>query len=1040
MSITELAIKRPSAIIVIFTVLGFLGIFAYTKLNYELLPKITQPVITVYTYYPGASPREVEATITKELENGLSNLENLYQISSVSMEAVSEITLSLDPDADVDRSLQDVQIKINRVQLPTNAQRPLLSKMSFSDAPIMRMGVSAQMNPQALYAMVKDEILPVFSKIKGAATVTIIGGEERAINVFVNKRLAEQLGITILQINQAISTENIELPAGKISNDNSQITIQLKGKYQSISDLNKLVLAVNPATGSKIRLMDVATIIDGIKETKTFTRINGQNSIGILIQKQGDANAVKLSAAIKNQIQHLEKRYEKQQLKFEISADSSLFTLAAANALFTDLGLAVFIVALCMLVFLHSFRNAFIVMIAIPASLISVSIALFLLGYSLNLMTLLAISLVVGILVDDSIVVLENIHRHLEMGKNKTQAALDGRAEIGFTALSITLVDVVVFLPLVLVGGLISDLMAQFSVVIVLSTLMSLFVSFTLTPLLASRMAKVHIFSNNNIQDYIIGLFEKFIAGLTNVYNQLLLWSLAHKRILITGMATLLLSSYLLISQGFIGSEFISSGDKSEFMINLELAPTATLKQTSEITQKAEAHLFKNKNITDVFSSIGTTSAAGNGAGSTPYIAELNVKLVPKANRKHNAEIFAQLTKLELEKILPGTKITSAAVSITGGADEAPVKLTITGVSADENSRVAAILLQKLKTLQGTSEVKLSTEQGIPQLSVQINREKLAELGLSMNVVGSTLQNAFIGNTDAKYTEMGKDYDIQVSYDQFNRQNYTDLNTLSFTNQHGNIIRLNQFAKIAYTSSSTKIERKNRIPSIEVLCQVIGISSGQITSQMKEYIAQQNFGDNISIEFEGDAQNMGEAFTNLTFAILASILFVYLIMVLLYNSFIYPFVVLFSIPVALIGALLALALSMQTLNVFSLLGMVMLIGLVAKNAILIVDFTNQLKAQGKNTVDALLISGKTRLRPILMTTLSMITGMLPIALSAGPGAEWKNGLAWVLIGGLTSSMLLTLLLVPAVYLIVDIAKGDIKNAAAKEWLQTNTLN
>jgi hydrophobic/amphiphilic exporter-1 (mainly G- bacteria), HAE1 family len=1038
MSITELAIKRPSVVIVVFTVLTVLGVFSFTKLNYELLPKITQPIITVSTLYSGASPAEVESSVTKPLENELSNLENLYQLSSTSTEGMSEITIMLDPDADIDRTLQDAQIKINKVQLPAVAKAPVLGKISFSDAPILRMGVSAQMKPVQIYALVKDEIAPVFSKIKGTATVTIIGGEERAINVFVNKRLAEQLGVTILQINQAISNENIELPAGKISNDNSQITIQLKGKYQTISDLNKLVLAVNPATGSKIRLMDVATIIDGIKETKTFTRINGQNSIGILIQKQGDANAVKLSKTIKAEMAILEKHYEKQALKFNISADSSVFTLDAANALFTDLSLAVFIVALCMLVFLHSLRNTFIVMIAIPASLISVSIALFLLGYTLNLMTLLAISLVVGILVDDSIVVLENIHRHMEMGKNKTDAALQGRAEIGFTALSITLVDVVVFLPLVLVGGLISDLMAQFSIVVVLSTMMSLFVSFTLTPLLASRMAKIEHPDKNTFVGKIILGFENTIIKLTNFYSQVLIWALSHKRYLMSCVLVLLYASYLLVSKGFIGSEFISSGDKSEFIINLELAPNVTLSQTNEITKKAEAYLFENKDVIDVFTNVGTHPNAGNMGAATTNKAEINVKLVPKESRKWGTEIYAQLVKLDLEKILPGTKVTSAAVSITGGADEAPVKLTITGISAAENLKVATNLLVKLKTLQGTSEVKFSSETGIPQLSVQIDREKMAELGLTMNVVANTMQSAFNGNTDAKFTDEGKDFDINVVFDEFDRQSEADLTNLLFANQQGNKIRLGQFAKLAYTTGTTKIERKNRIPSISVLSQVIGVSSGQITQQLKNYIASEKFSQNVTIEFEGDAQNMGEAFTNLTFALIASILFVYLIMVLLYDSFIYPFVVMFSIPLAIIGALLALALTIQSLTVFSILGMVMLVGLVAKNAILIVDFANHLKADGKNTVEALLTAGKTRLRPILMTTLSMITGMLPIAMSHGPGAEWKNGLAWVLIGGLSSSLLLTLIVVPAVYLIADIWKGDIKNSKAKALLQTNT--
>lgn len=1036
MSITELVIKRPTIAVVIFSVLTFLGILGYSKLNYELMPDMSVPIVSITTIYPGASPTEVESSVTKRIEDAMANLENLDEIKSTSMEGVSSIVLMLKPDVNTDLALQDAQRKINAIAsaLPEDAQSPSLGKFSYDEMPVMRLGVTAKMPPRELYKIVKDEISPNLSKVKGMAQVSMIGGEEREIQVKVNKRLAESYNISILQIVSAIKVANIEFPTGKIENQNEQSLIRLQGKYQSLSDIENLIIATNPKTGSKIRLSELAVISDGIKEIKTLSRINGKNSIGLLIQKQNDANAVALSQSVKEELKKIETTYADKQLKFDIASDTSDFTMAAADAVITDLGLAIFIVALCMLLFLHSLRNSLIVMLAIPASLVSVFFAMMLLGYSLNLMTLLAISLVVGILVDDSIVVLENIYRHLEMGKPRMEAAITGRSEIGFTALGITLVDVVVFLPISMVGGLISNLLSQFSIVIVLSTLMSLFVSFTLTPLLASRLAKVEHISTNLMTGKIVAAFERFISSLTDWYIRILRLALRKKRYVLMLTLGLLVASFGLITSGYIGTEFVSSGDTGEFVVTLELPQNVTLSKTNEIVKDAEKYLFSNKDVVKVFSSIGTTSNQLGGSNSTSNKAEINVKLVDKDKREHKANIFAQYVKLDLEKLLPSVKVTAAASSIGGGSNATPIQIAVTGNNLDSNLVVANQLISKLKKIKGTSEVKLSTDLGNPEISVEIDREKLKELGLSIDMVGAAMQAAFSGNTDAKFTDAGKDYDINVKFDNFNRKNVRDVSDFVFLNDQGQSISFEQFAKVGKSTGASKLERKNRIPSIMVTSQVLGVSSGTVSDQMKQYIEEAKFSPTTAITFEGNTKNMGEAFSNLGFALIASILFVYLIMVALYDSYVYPFVVLFSIPVALVGALLALALSMQPLSIFSMLGMVMLIGLVAKNAILIVDFTNQLKGEGKNTVEALLEAGKTRLRPILMTTLAMVTGMMPIALAHGAGAEWKSGLAWVLIGGLSSSMILTLVVVPSVYLIVDIFKKLITNKEAKELL------
>lgn len=1037
MSITQLAIKRPSLIVVIFSVLGFLGLLSYSKLNYELMPDMSWPVVSVTTLYPGASPAEVENSVTKKVEDALASVENLDQMQSTSAEGMSVVVLILKNDADSDKAVQEAQRKINAIlsTLPEEILSPSLAKFSFDEFPIMNIGVTAKMPPTELYSLVKDEIKPILSKLEGTAQVNLIGGEEREISVQVNREAAKNYGISILDVTNSVRRANMELPTGKIKSDETQALVRLRGKYKNLEELRNLVITTDPKTGSPVHLYEVASVRDASSEIKTLNRINGVNSLGLSIQKQTDANTVELSQLVKEEVKALEAQYKQYGLKFEIASDSSDFTLEAADAVVHDLMLAIFIVALVMLLFLHSVRNSLIIMISIPASLISVFIAMYMLGFTMNLMTLLAISLVVGILVDDSIVVLENIYRHLEMGKERRAAALEGRNEIGFTAMAITLVDVVVFLPLTMVGGLISNLLSQYSLVIVISTLMSLFVSFTLTPLLASRLAKVEKINPKLLTGKIVIGFERLLKWFTLKYAAILRVSLKRKRYVIIGALAILIWSFSLVGGGYIGGEFVAQGDRGEFLITLELPQDATLQQTDAVTQRVEKYLFNDKRVINVFTNVGTGSGNMGMSSNVNNKSQVTVKLVPKEERAETASIIAQRMKQDLQRMLPDVKINSATIGIVGGADDAPIQVLVSGNNVDSNFVAAERVMSILKGIKGTTEVKMSTETGNPEVVVNIDREKMAELGLTMDVVGSTLQMSFNGDDNAKFTEKGKDYTIRVNYDDFNRRNTEDVKDVYFINDKGNEIALSQFATITKGSGPSKLERKNRVPSITVNSQVLGSSAQQITTEFTEKVEKIGLPKGVTYSFEGDAKNMAEAMANLGLAILASILFVYLIMVALYDNFVYPLVVLFSIPMAVVGALLALALTLNTLNIFSMLGMIMLIGLVAKNAILIVDFANQLKAQGRDSVEALIIAGQERLRPILMTTLAMVFGMLPIALATGPGAEWKSGLAWVLIGGLTSSMFLTLVVVPCVYLIFDIFRRQISNKKAKAILK-----
>jgi hydrophobic/amphiphilic exporter-1 (mainly G- bacteria), HAE1 family len=1028
MNITKISVNRPTLVVVAFTILIFLGFFSYKSLNYELMPKFTSPVFTVVTVYPGASSAEVENSVSKKIEDAISIVENVDNIRSVSQEGISMVLVELKLSANIDYTLQEAQRKVNMIksQLPKGIMDPLVTKMAINDLPIMNIGATSTANSTEFYDLLKYHVQPGLTRIKGAGEINLIGGNEREIRVNLDAAKLEAYNLSSLQILQAIQSSNLDFPTGRIKSSESQMVIRLSAKFKNFHDIENVVVGSNE-TGSPIKLKDIAEVIDTEKETTTLARVNGINSVGMSIKKQADANTVEVSHLIKKELTRLEETYKSKNLKFAIPMDTSEFTEKAADSVMDDLMYAVFLVSLVMLLFLHSLRNAFIVMVAVPISLIISFLGMYLLGYTLNMMTLVALSLVIGILVDDAVVVLENIYRHLEMGKDRVQATLDGRAQISYTAVAITLVDVVVFLPIGLAKSIISPLLSPFALVIVVTTLLSLLVAFTVVPLLTSRLAKLQHPDPETITGRFILWFERRIDAFATLLHNVLIWSFRHKAVTSLIVLVLFFGSIALIPAGFVGSEFASMGDASEFIIQVELPKDVTLKETNQKVLDIEHFLYRKPGVKTVFTMVGSTSNGMLGAQGGAYKAEINVKLIDKKYRDISSQVYAHQIKNELTSKIPGIKVRTAIVNaFLGGTDDSPIQVIVKSAEPDSLNKYAQQIKHLVEQTSGTNDVKSTLEDSNSEISVDIDKEKMADLGLSLATVGPVMQTAFSGNTDAKFKDGAYEYDINVIYDEFNRQNMADVSNLSFINASGQQIKLSQFADIKYSTGSTKLERHDRISSVAIESQVLGRASGDVGDDIKKKVATLALPSNVTISYDGDMKYQEEAFGSLGFALMASIFFVYLIMVALYESYLYPFVVLFSIPLAIIGAILALALTRANLSLFTIMGMIMLVGLVAKNAILVVDFTNHLRKEGYRTTRALLTSTRLRLRPVLMTTMSMIIGLLPIALASGPASEWKNGLAWVLIGGLTSSMLLTLVIVPLVYLVTDTLKERVR--------------
>ncbi|MBW7867268.1 MAG: efflux RND transporter permease subunit [Brumimicrobium sp.] len=1028
MNITEISIKRPSLIIVLFSVFALIGIIGFKNLSYELMPDFNQPVVVIKTIYPGAEPNEVETSVSRKIEDALSNLEGVDYLVTKSLPNASVIIANLKYGTDLDKTMQDAQRYIDNIRkdLPKDILSPEMSKVSPNDLPIMSISATSNLEPTEFYQKMKDDFLPQVQQIKGVAEITMLGGEEREIQVKVDKEKLKLYKVSLLQVVEAINRSGIDLPAGKIQTETENNSVRLVGKYNDINAIKSVQVAM-PFPNSPVYVKDVAEVSDGIKEISSYSRFNGKTGIGILIKKQGDANAVDVSTLIKEKFQSIEKHNANSEVQFVVTDDSTDNTISAVNSVVIDLILAVILVSFVMLLFLRSYRNAFIVAVAIPTSLVTAFGTMWLLGYTLNLMTLLAMSLVIGVLVDDATVVLENIQRHLDMGKEKRKASLEGRMEIGFSAVSITLVDVVVFVPILFLQVFVADMLKQFSVVIIVTVLTSLLVGFTLTPWLASRIGEKDNLQPTNFFNRFLLWFEKQLDHFINWYGNSLIWVLRHKLIFTSIVLLLFVGTGIMMKQGIIGKELIATGDQGKFRMALEFDKNISLEQNNIVSEKIENYILQQPEVESVFSNVGgpSTGMGSLGVGSANK-TEFTVQLKSKEETQNlSTEAFMRDLRTDLEKDFSGINFSIMGLGLIPRT--APIEITLSGSDLDQVMQAGNNLKHIIEKVPGADNVRLSVEAGSPELKIIPDKDKMQRLGLNTAYLGMNLRTAFTGNDDATLTENGVEYPVRIWLDKFSRQNEDDIKQFNIINPMGVPIELSQVATIEKDNSPSLLERKDRQPAVTLTADALGRPSGTVADDVVAYVKNNPLPDGIDMTWGSDVKRQNDSFGALGSVLIISFILIYLIMVALYDSYIYPFVALFAIPVAAIGAFLALNLSLSHLSLFALLGLIMLMGLVTKNSILIVDFTNQMKAEGKHYKEAIVLASKGRMRPILMTTLSMAIGMLPIALGTGTSAEWKNGLAWVIIGGLLSSLALTVYLVPMVYDIVDSLKAKLSN-------------
>lgn len=1033
MSLTHIAIRRPLLMLMAIAALLVVGAVAWTKLGVDLLPALDFPVVVVSTPYPGASPEAVDTLVTKRVEDAVASINDIDYIQSTSVEGVSSVVIVFTDRAARDSSI-DVERRVSAIrgQLPSDVKEPTIGKFDPNAQPILLLSMSGSRDLGALQRVAEDKLQKRLEATSGVAQVTLVGGLVREVQVQVDQQKLQARGLSILQVNQALSGDNVNVPAGTISQQGKNWTVRLDNQAQNPDVLKSILVGTTP--NGPVYLRDVATVVDTYKKVGNIQRTNGNAAVGISIIKQSSANTVATADNVKATLAQLSPELPAG-VAINIAYDASVFTRNSLNDVTRELSQAVFLTGVVLLLFLHTFRSTLIVLLAIPTSLIATLGVMYFLGLSLNMMSLMGLTLTVGILVDDSIVVLENIFRHLQMGEAPREAAISGRSEIGFAAIAITLVDVVVFAPIAFMSGVTGQYFRQFGLVIVSATLFSLFVSFTLTPLLASRWYRRGEHGESATESHTRNPLVRFgrvwdrgYARLERGYHHVLQFAVGRWTrwaVVMLGIASFV-GGIVLVATGLLSTEFFPAADNGSLQVTLEMPAGTTLEVTDAAAQKIESRIMAWPEARQLFTQVGQGTAFGPAQSR---FATIQVDLVDKRHRTRTPDDLSKVAR-GFGSDIPGSKVTAAGVSMFGGGGDAiGVNVRIQGEDQRVLTSLATQVADIVRQVPGTIDVNDGGLNGDPELVVSIDREQAADLGLTPAQVGSVLRAGLAGSVVSTFRPAGTTgWDINVILNPDERARVEQVGQIPIVTPRGVLVRLGQIANVSTVNGPTQISRRDRQRSVNVTAGLNGRTAGDVARDVQLGLDRLKVPSGYLVTQGGQAQSQNESFGQILSALGLSVLLMYMLMVALFESLVFPLMIMFSLPLAIVGAFGLLAATGNTLNMLSMIGMILLTGLVGKNAILLVDYTNTLRKRGLGRNQALLEAGPTRLRPILMTTSALVLAMTPIAMKLGEGSEWRAPMAVTVIGGLLTSTLLTLVLIPSVYTIMDDFTGALARA------------
>ncbi|MFI3316779.1 MAG: efflux RND transporter permease subunit [Rikenellaceae bacterium] len=1020
MNIYESAVKKPVSTILIFIGVMVMGLFSLMNLAVDQYPEIDMPVISVITTYPGANASDIEVNITRVLEDNLNTVDDLKEISSTSSDNFSMITLEFEYGIDLSEAANDIRDVVSRTQslLPDDVDYPTIFKFSSSMMPVLMFAITAEDSYQALAKILDDEMVNTLNRIDGVGSVSVIGAPERQIQVNIDPRKADAYGLSIEQIGGIIGAENINVPAGTMDLGNNTFNIKSDGEFNASSELRNIV--VSNRGGRVVRLSDVAQIRDTLETSTMDERLNGRQGVRVMIQKQSGANTVNIVNAINAVMPQIEAALPSD-VKVETIYEGSTEITNSINSLSKTIMYAFIFVILVVMVFLGRWRATFIICLTIPISLICSFIYLYVTGSTLNIISLSSLSIAIGMVVDDAIVVLENITTHIEKGSSPKEAAIYGTNEVWLSVIATTLVVVAVFLPLTMLSGMAGIMFRELGWIVTIVVCVSTAAAITLTPMLSAYILS----SKGGEHDYKgIGIIykpiDKTLNWLDRAYAAMLRLVLAHRRITMSIVAATFIGSLAIMGAGYIPTEFFPSTDNDRMSAVVKMEQNVSVEYTAEIARQIDNIIYeKYPEVIIVSASAGANSsdnafAAMQTTGS--HIINYTMRLTPAAERDRSIFEVADLLREELDAIpqIRDYTVTPGGGSGPTGSTTADIK--VIGQDMDVANAVATDLKNIAKGVPGLRDVQLSREDLRPEFDVQFDREKLSFYGITYASAASAVRNRINGLTASVYREDGDEYDIVVRYDESYRKSLSDVENISLTTATGKKIPLSSVATITTVEAAPSIERENRQRIINVQGSLgDGVALSDVTVEMQKIIDNYETPDGIFLEIGGTIEDQQEAFGDLIILFVLIVILVYIVMATQFESLLFPFIIMFTIPLAFTGVILALFISGTTLSLIALIGAIMLVGIVTKNGIVMVDYMNLLVERGSSVYNAVIEGGKSRLRPVLMTSFTTILGMMPMALSADASSAMWRPMGIAVIGGLTFSTLLTLLVVPIFY-------------------------
>ncbi|RKH26720.1 efflux RND transporter permease subunit [Corallococcus sp. CA041A] len=1011
-------IKHSVFTVMLMAAVVVFGLYAYPRIGVDQYPNVDIPYVSVTTLLPGADPESIEKNVTDPLEEALNTVNGVDELNSINLENVSQVTIAFKLGTDVNTAAQDVRDRVQATlrSLPDDIETPVVEKFDIGAAPILTLSLSGSLPVDELTRVAEDVVKPALQSQPGVGSIGVVGGRKREVQLVVDPQRLRGYGLAVGDVSQALQSQSVDLPGGRTTQGGRERIVRLTAEARSVGEIGDIIVA--SPNGTPVRVRDVAAVVDGAQEARGLARSDTGAAIALVVRKQSGANTVQVAEAVKESLAELNAQLPEGVTVSTIS-DNSTNIRASIHAVQEDMLLGGVLSVLIVLLFLRNLRSTLVSAIALPVSVIGTFAVMALLGFTFNIITMLALTLSIGLLIDDAIVVIENIVRHLEEGKTPMQAALEGTKQIVIAVLAVTLAIVAVFVPVAFMEGMIGQFFFQFGVTVAVAVLISYAVSMTLTPMLSSRLLKGH--GHGAPTNRVSAAIERALVWVENGYRRVL-GAVLNRR----GLAVAAAVGVLVLTLGmarFLKFTFIPPSDNGAVRVTLELPVGSTLEDTERELATVAQQARTLEGVKETF------STAGGGTLEEVHKGEVLVNLVPRKERSFDQETF----KVQLRAALtqqPGVLLTVQDAAGIGGGRNQQVQYVLRGTDWSQVVAGSEKLLAAMKANPGLTDVDTTFRSGKPQYDVRIDRERAAKLGVPAAQVGVSLR-AYLGRDEfMTYREGGETYDVKLRLPDATLASEEALGQLTVRSTSGQLVELRNVANITPSEGPVQIDRQNQKRQITLLANLapgytLGEGIAYLTAQ-----AQQDLPQGVVGNFAGNAKELGKTTAAFATALGLGILLLYMILAAQFGSYIHPFTIMLSLPFALIGAIGALLLSGHALSIFALIGVIMLMGLVVKNGILLVDFTQQLREAGRSARDALLEAAPMRLRPILMTTIAMVAGMVPVALAKGDGAEMRVPMALVIIGGLISSTVLTLVVVPVVYSLLDGVSARFKRREA----------